>query len=541
MKLWQGKGKDALGIHIDGEQVRVAHLRRQGERVVLAGISCTTLKQRLDLEEEAADNPAVEEESDILGLDGGEEKAPQVEEATGSNMEVLYELLKGFPAKDSTLAFSVAETGVFYTDCEDFGLEGKKLKQRLIEEAERNWGAPAPDAAPFDERLGYFRAGQDRLVSVLHEDALEMLGLLDQLEPFIGSVRVGLIEPVEVTLMNLVRRTAEPQEGVTAILYVGEDYSRIVFMQDNEYLGLSQPIYSGAKEEGIVQLVCSRLQYERDIAELPEITQLLLVGNIWHGENQVQVAEYLPGVQVQTLNPALFGLEMDGEDELAELLPHFAVAVGLAWKALSPKDARFYPVNFLPEARRRRQNPLELAGHGVGLLALVLGVGLYVGVEARELSRQIEFSRLDVELTQQRIEQDGAIVGQVDELHARIGEHQHYFALVDSLGSARTPLAGALRQVAEAVERTDSVWLERIATSEAAVNVKSLATDRFTAAPERFYLSGKSLYRNRVSRLARRFDEENIRSMVRSQIRQRAVYDFDITVPLTGTDGGSLR
>ena len=64
-----GGNTEALGLHIDGLHVQVAHLRREGKRVVLVGMDSTTLVNRFDVGEQIPEQgDELVDTGDVLGL-----------------------------------------------------------------------------------------------------------------------------------------------------------------------------------------------------------------------------------------------------------------------------------------------------------------------------------------------------------------------------------------------------------------------------------------------------------------------------------------
>ena len=528
MGLLGSSMQEVLGVLIDGHQVQVAHLRRQGKQIVLAGMDQAALVSRMDLgdvEETQILEPA--EASDILGLsddstaevedpvsqgaaldgEGEEEQAPE------TNSEVLYRLLDRFPVKQCSLAVSLMEANVFFTGFgETFGLKGKRLKARLILETEKE--RTFEGGLRLEERHAFFQTGQGGLLSIVHEDPLEILDLVDELAPFIGRVQVGLIEPLEVTLMNLVRVSYPPEQHVTAVVFVGEAFSRVVFMKNGEYLAFSQSIHEGADSPQALNTLYSRILFEQDVSDLPEIGRVLLAGGCRTVEAQSFFAEQFPDAQVDYLCPP--ELDLSGLDETEQdRVSCFAVPIGLAWKALCSKDERFYPVNFLPRARRRQQNPLEVAWHGLVVILLLMLSALFLGMRVRDQERAIETVAASVNLLEQQIGESSPYVMAVDSLHAQIKNYERSFALIDVLSKQQTVWHTSLRDAAGNVKATGGLWLERFSTS-----------------PEMLSLYGKAVYPERVPGLASRFGVGHIQSIVRSKIREKTVYGFEMRVPM---------
>lgn len=524
--------REALGLQVDGQRVLVAHLRRQGRQVVVAGLRSASLASRLEVGQQGGTGAGPASPGDILGL--AEEPAEKGGEEEGSppetNTEVLYRLLERFPVKRCSLAFSLVESCVFFTPFEDsFGLKGKRLKERLIAQTEK--GRTSVGALPLAERHAFFATGPQRLLSIMHEDPLELLGLLDSLTPFIGRVRVRSIEPLEVALMDLAKLAYPVAEQVMAVVFVGEEYSRVIFMRQGECLAFSQPIHEGLVSSQVLQTVYSRILYEQDNNDLPEIGQVVLAGGCKAIQAQPFFAGQFPQAQVDYLTAPELDLR-ELEDAEREQVSGFAVPIGLALKALWPQEKRLYPVNFLPRARRKQQNPFELAWHGLLLLALLAVAALWLGGIAQEQERQLGELGQAVEVLKGQVQENAAYVKMVDDLNTQINQYEGRFALLDTLEARRLRWAERLGEVAWAVQATEDIWLEKLSTAEGNLDVRRDVDAQGLPPAQAISLYGKALYRDRVPELAQRLEETLVRSSMRDQIRGRAVYQFDMRIPV---------
>ncbi len=351
------------------------------------------------------------------------------------------------------------------------------------------------------------------------------------MKPFIGRVQVGVIEPLEITLMNLVKLSYPPIQQVTAIVFVGEGFSRVVFMRNGDYLAFSQPIHEGFGSAQVLNTIYSRILFEQDVSNLPETGQVILTGACRSIEAQPFFEEQFPDAQVDYL--LLPELDLSGIDEQdQDLVSNFAVPIGQAWKALSPKEGRFYPSNFLPKARRRLQNPLELAWHGLVLLALLVASVLFLGVKARDQGRMIDSLKVSINLLEKRIEENNTYVRLVDELHVQIADYERNFSLIDTLSAHRVSWSSRLGRVDEAVQTTGGLWLDRFSTAEGDIDVQSEWGKRSLPPLTEIFMHGSASRRDRVPKIAERLGNGHIRSIVRSKVRGATVYEFDLRVPI---------
>ena len=540
------RSQDAIGVLIDGPQVEVAHLRRRNGHISLLGLDRAALVHRLDLEASDGDPEEALEADVSLGL--AEELAYRDTEQNlletenedrepETNTEALYRLLGRFPVKRCRLALSLMETCVHFSDVGNpSALKGRKLKHHLMMEAKEEHAFAG--SIPPEERHAHIEARDGQVLSIVHEDPLRVLGDLDELKPFLGNVQISLIDPLEITLMNLVRLGYPATSHVTAAVYVGEEFSRVVFMQDGNYLALSQTIHEGFGSPEILQTVYRRILFEQDESGLPGIGTVVLCGECAAIDAQPFFAERFPDARVDYLFLPDLDLSQANEED-SELVPNFAVSIGLAWKALCAHDAGLYTTNFLPRTRRRQQNPLEIAWHGFLLLFLLAASTLLLGIRIQDQGRTIDRLTLSVELFQEQIEEDNDYVALVDDLHAQAEDYRRNFALIDTLMGQKMYWSSALQRVAADARETGRVWLRDLSTAAGGIDLKRDWSSSDPSPPTSVSVAGRSLSRDRIPLLAERLGMGHIGSTGRSKIRSATVYDFDLKAAAPPLGGGS--
>ena len=540
---------DVIGVMVSGLQVQVAHLCRERGGIHLKAVDRATLVERLDQDlTDLDDGEIVSEGEEVLGLTAGEETPVTGTDFSAmddddrepeSNLEVLYRLFGKFPVRRCRLALALMEAHVHYTDVQNgSGLRGNRLRRFAMEEVLKQTSMAGD--LPSEETMVLLHTGEDRLLAISQEDPLEALSILDELKPFIGQVQVGLIDPIEVSLMNLVRLSHPSEPHVTAVVFVGEDFSRVVFMRDGHYLALSQPINEGFASPHVLHTVCSRIQYECDVADIPEIGRIILTGECRAIDAHPFIAGQFPNARVGYV--ALPELDLNGlEEKDAALVSTFAVPIALAWKSLCPQEPSFYESNFLPRQRRRQQNPLELAWHGVLLLTLLSAAVILTGTQARDRSRQIDRLRLSVEMMEEQIREDNAYVQMVADLKAEISDYERNFALIDSLSSGKRDWSGTLQEVSRATRSTGRLWLQRFSTLEKGLDIRRGWGAGVPPEPTEILVSGTASRLDRVPVFAERVGNGSIRSLGRSRIRDRRVYGFELKTPLQPDPQGRSR
>ena len=469
---------EAIGLHIDGQQVQVAHLRWDGKQMVLLEVNSTTLPDRFDLEQ-TEDKGFVETPTsnpqDILGLgeDSQRERSgPSVnsdEQIQETNGEALFRVIDRMGVKGFNLGMSLMESSVIFLEFpKQEKLKGKKIEEWLLKESLKE--QVFDETLDLAERHAYLEMAGDKWLSIIHEDPFQTLNVLDDLIPFIGRVRVKQVQPLEIALMNMVRYyPSEDEDEVVAIVYVGEHFSRVIFMAGGAFLAFSPPIHEGFRSHHVINTLASRILYELDGAHIPHIDRIVLTGGCKAIEADVFMAEHFPHTLVEYLEMPDLGMSDFGDlDE--KVVSEFAVPISLAWKCLNPGEETFYPINFLPRARKKLQNPLEMAWHSVLILALLAGSLLFFGIRERDQNKTIAHLHFSLDLIERQMEENRALAAEVNQYQGQINEYHRRFAMIDSLQTNQVILSQRLKDISQAATGTKGVWLERVGTSRSDLN-----------------------------------------------------------------------
>lgn len=516
MASLKGSRNTAIGMFVDGLTIKIAKLSIKGKNVVVEELQSATLAARL-------------EEPKMQMLEGGMETtgegaesftaAPMMEASadlgTGDNNSVMLGLLSKYPVDKYVLGYALEEPSIYYHVFEtDFGLEGKKLKTRIVTELQS-----VRATMPPTDSVDTFFSAEKSLVSVIREDGLVVLRSLEAIKPFVGNrlPRISLIESADIALMNLARANfGFAPDDFSAVVYIGTEFTRIIFMKGSEFLHFAPVIGEGHDAPNIQNTVYSRLLLEQDNIGIPRLNKILLAGECHQIAFDEFLHEQLSDVEIQYLNtPYLDTSALSPETQ--EQIPEFAIPIATAWKILDDIHPAFYPINLLPGSVREGQKVFKLAWHGYLLVVLIfLGTFFFTSRFTNLRTETVKKENTLVQL-QRRIEENQRLQGAIADLNEQIRRYNVALAKYDSLVPGADRWSRGLTRLTKGVEDVNSIWV---------TNLQSMAGDAME-------LKGYSLYRDRIPRIAAQFDNSTLSKVEETKIREKTptVYYFTIGVP----------
>lgn len=512
MASLRGRKNTAVGIFVDGLELKLAKLSIRKGKVVIDELQSTTLVTKL--EERQISNVELDnlsESSETFALAGTE---PAVEGA-GSNSNILLELLSKYPTADYVFSYAISEPSVYYHTIEsDFGLEGKKLKQRMMDELRSVRAVqPAPDAIDF------FYSVEKNLVCVVREDGISMLNLLEDIKPFLGKrlPRIALIEIGDVALMNLARANYgfAPDE-ITTVIYVGAEFTRLIFMKGTEFFHFAPVLGEGYDSPNIQNTVYSRLLLEQDNMGIPRIDKILLAGESRRIAFDEFMREQLPEVDIQYLRTPHLDAAML-PPEVQEQIPEYAIPIATAWKVLDDDHPGFYKTNLLPEAVREGQRAFKFGWHGYLLMVLVFLASFFFTTRYATLQREIVTRQRTLIQLQDKLSENEKLKAAIANLEDQISRFNTALAVYDSLVPDAERWNRTIVQLTRGVGDLGAIWITEVRAQPGGA----------------MSIQGYALYRGRIPRIAALFDNATLTKVEVREIRPNTppVYNFVISVP----------
>lgn len=354
-----GQGKTAVALFVDGLELKYVQLALKGGSVQLRDFKSVALVQKFEEKAMAAGVPAEEGGFGDLGGETFAAAAPAESGGEGNtNASVLLSVLGEISAAKYDVSFALSEPAVTYHEFDsDFGLKGPKLKKQLITELSAMRSAPPPI-----DGIDMVPTAQGGLLSVVREDGLKLYDLLVEIKPFMGKrvPNLRLIDSADIALMNFVRASYQLQdEEITVIAYVGNEFTRLIFMQGSNYLHFAPVISEGYNSPNIENTLYSRILLEQDNIALSRIDRILLAGDGHKVNLREALAPQFASAAVEYVTSA--EIDVSGfEGSIGEALSEYAIPIATAWRSLQTHTG-FYDLNLIPNSILEEQKAFKLA------------------------------------------------------------------------------------------------------------------------------------------------------------------------------------
>ncbi len=488
--------KQALGLAVSGTEVRVAHLVMHKGQIQIESLERARLMTTLEFQP-AAVKAKEQNEAEPKDAFGVKEAQPEggangqnSYKRHAENIETVYGLVEKFARKKKVkVAFNVPVSMVNYI--REGSLFATQTSMDRTNGADRETG---PNWA-----LQPIKSQDGAMLSISYERQPPTMSLLTDVRSFLrGNLYLAHMDTSEVSLTNIARSRRLDDSKLTAIIYIEDDFTRLIFMRGQELFHVSSIIHESATSPDILEVICRKMIYEQDEANMPEITSILLAGRGHRLNAKEFFAERFYGIHVDYLWTNKLG-RFPSNDRECEAFSEFAIPIALAWRVLQPKNPSFIPVNLLPQELRDQQEVLKLSYHGYVLMAITGIVAFLLTWQILQTRSTITATRIKNTQLEQQIQNNQSTVDKVLELDNESRRLNKNLSLADSLSRGHDEFLVFLKQLNSSVRRSGSVWVDEIQKQK-----------------DGFSISGTSMNRESIPSLAEKLGGASLKKVTRS-------------------------
>lgn len=524
-KYKEFSGKMSVGLFVEGHYLHVVCLAQYNNKLKLMDGQVVKMSKAMetvhvqkeifsdtgpDLSDISADIQADELQENL-----SDETFTITEKDVGNydNIEVLQRVLFQYPSNKFRMGIAISEPQVYYMYFgTDWGLQGEKLKKRVIEEVSRERNAyemHTPDAI-YTTKLG-----DGRLLAIVRESEVNVINSLQYLQGENRKVmpKISFVESAETSLVNLVNSNYYfDDEDFTIIVYLGNEYSRLIFLQGHQIYNISYIIGAGLDSENITHTIYSRILLEQDNLNLPQVQNIILTGEAY----QVNLKEFLQeklseDIQIDYLK--LPNLEVEDEELNVS---KYAVAIGSAWRTATTKESYLYDVDLLPHTFRESQKRFKLGFVGWLLLFSLPAIAFFTTIRVLEQRSQLTELLIQQVTHQQELDYLKDIEAKLMEKRKILENYQKAFGVVDDMSIGIEKWSAFLYKLSKNQDKIGRLWV----------------TDLTSGAKGAVNLKGHAVYTDRIPLFSNAMSNGDLSSVLVQAIRKRTIYQFEMSTTL---------
>jgi hypothetical protein len=361
------------------------------------------------------------------------------------------------------------------------------------------------------------KLGDGRLMAIVRESEVNVINSLQYLQSENRKVfpKISFVESAETALVNLVNANYYfDEQDITIIVYLGNEYSRLIFLQGHEIYNVSYIIGAGLDSENITHTIYSRILLEQDNLNLPQVQNIILTGEAYQVNLKDFLTDKLPdGIQIDYLQ--LPNVEVTDEEEIGNI-SKYAVALGSAWRTAVTKEKYLYDVDLLPQTFRESLKQFKLGLAGWLLLLTLPAIAFFSTVKILQQQEFLGELVVKEQAVQQELTYLQGIEAKLNEKRAILDNYQKAFGVVDEMSIGIDRWNRFLYKLSQSQDKIGRIWVTEITPS---------GEDQVT-------LRGFSVYKDRIPLFSNAMSNGDLNSVLVQKIRERTVYAFEFKAPL---------
>ena len=522
------KPKYSVGIFFEGDSFHFVKMARAGTELSVVEAQIFRFPAATETQDETPAASIETEEIENIDLDNLEftdddipldpEGANAVDpNKPADSATILQTAFSSFAEDNYRLAVCISEPDIYYSFFDsDWGLKAKQLNKKIIEELSSK---KVDEKKIRSSEADYINLADGRLMAVVRDREIAFLETFDNLKRTTRTKlpKIDFVESIEISIANLVKSNYHfSEETCSIIVYIGNEFSRLIFLEGNEIIHVSQLIGEGYNSHNISNIIYSRILFEQDNLNLENVDNLILCGKIsgtsirdflndsFNGEIKVEVFTF-NNLDTSNLNP-----------QTLAILPEFVGAIGAALRILDSGILDLYEINLIPYHIKSGQKILHVGVPGWILIVLILITVSFGVYKSQELIKDLSASKNDLMLKNVKLIEFKDLQQTFDDAQARIIASENSINTLNKVIYGTKTWSAFLAGMVDNCKNTGQIWI----------------TDILSVGPNEVQILGYSLYRNRISRVIQGMDDAVLEKVDVTEIREKTIYKFTIRVYL---------
>ncbi|MDR9418958.1 PilN domain-containing protein [Gracilimonas sp.] len=428
-------------------------------------------------------------------------------DAPASNELLFYNLLTSTDSKRIDLGLSVPSGNTIFQILQDndFSDTKKKDLEVIVEDRLEALHGTVKDK----DQYSYSVRDDGALLLASIDEEPNLLSIINRtLELFSGKLFISEILPDEINLLGLIRANYDLDiNTVTGVIQFNEHTTRVIFLKGNQLWIVSPIINEGTKDQRFLNTVFSKILFQLDTGEVPNLDRLILCDNSL-GDDAIDF--FKDRFQDVDVSEFQFSEEVfDSGNINKDSISSFTTAIGSAWSASGFKADEFPNISFLPEYVSDRQKIFKLQWHGLLLLFLILITPIVANHFYTQYASKIDQLTNEVNSLDSQITSLEPTVQRYNEINNELSQIQSKLTLLNELNVGTLRWSTNLGLINESTEEINSIWLTSLRENENSTEI-----------------NGYALSRNRIPQLANTFNSATLIRVTEASIREREVYEF---------------
>lgn len=375
----------------------------------------------------------------------------------------------------------------------------------------------------IETTIGYVKMFDDSRLAVYPSGKSNYLQALDALARINNRrfLRIPSVKSAEISLLNYVqRKKSYDLNEITLVLYVGKEYSKLIFLKGNKLYHVGSTLAVGKNSFNSHSVIVSKILLEMENSHITRMDNILVCGEDNSDDLITFLSEAYAGSKVSVLDIE----EMEiGEIDSFYKSSAFVINAAVAEEYFQELEKKTSGINLLPEYVKEEQKMFSLHLPGYIMLFLILVSAAFFIYKINANREKILINDAEIRRFELLEVQNKEAVEKIKRYENKITNVDNTRAVLNQLSAGTGILSDELKRIAEFVNARRNFWI-----SEFSMNEQKMVK-----------IAGFTFSRVPVKQLADTYKNSILENIVYDPLRETRTFKFKIdagTLSLGGTN-----
>jgi hypothetical protein len=493
------------GVFLDGSELKVAILEKRKDRIAVEDLLILR-----SLNEENADKTFTGTVKDTL-IDDAMELIIDADDKETINEEYNpFKSLQEFKDLNSYHFIPcVSEPHVSYQIVNELnGAPSKEIQKELF----KRW-QNSPKSVHALENVNFIRYKDNTILSIYSNEYFPVLVQLEKLTHAQNTKRLKIpcVKSADAAITSYILDNFEIQtDKVYLTVHLGHESTRMMFFKDEKFIHISEYLSFGSQTHDIAGVLASKIAYEMDNAQLYDIYQIFLCGEIAHHKIIEAIKNTLPFANIKIVEfDDLVTKDLSDEKKYAISAFAFPIATGLNYIKKSKRKSKKHDLS--PKRIKDSQAVFQLGVLGYSILILLLLSMIFLAQNFYYNHKDIARSDKILMTKNKEAEELKFFEQRILDLQSKMDQKENLRVIVDTLKVGSGRWIDLLNRLDEYDLKKNNMWVTSILLSDQGIN-----------------LTGVSVGRKSIPNFSQYLFNSNIKNILNHKIRDKKINVFEI-------------
>lgn len=389
----------------------------------------------------------------------------------------------------------------------------KKLIKNVISDLQTSKGIEVTE-----DLIDVFELNEKSMLGVFIEGEIPCVGLINQLANYNKKryLKIPTIKTAELSLAYYVSKSTKFfPEDYSLIVYIGKEYSKLIFMEGQKLTHIGSTLDIGTKNLHTYDVYFSKILLEMENGGIPKLDNIIICGEDRSENLILSFYGTFPEANVSALKFENFNTSSISEEDQTNLAL-YAIPISVAVEYFDELDKTYVGVNFLPKYIQENQKFLQFGWHSYAVMPLLFGAAFYFTFQI--LSNIREMKDLDYEIARlnQRQIENQTLVNEITPIEGRIRNFDATQKILDQAAEGSSLWNKTIFKMSDFIERRRKFWVTKIET----------------ITPDEIKLSGYSLNRSVLTEFADQNQGSLLKSINYEPLREKSAFAYILNLKL---------